>query len=107
VSTPADEPLYSGLPMELDELSPEAILPYPLPEGTIVVTIEQARKISELHQGVSSLVARKYVTTKIPIPYTALNAANNRNPRNSGLFFTLIFKEFQAAIASTRFSFTL
>ncbi|MBQ70869.1 MAG: hypothetical protein CMA65_05195 [Euryarchaeota archaeon] len=70
-------------------------------------TIEQARKISELHQGVSSLVARKYVTTKIPIPYTALNAANNRNPRNSGLFFTLIFKEFQAAIASTRFSFTL
>ena len=44
MSTPADEPLYSGLPMELDELSPEATLPYPLPEGAIVVTIEQARK---------------------------------------------------------------
>ena len=29
--------------MELDELSPEAALPYPLPEGAIVVTIEQAR----------------------------------------------------------------
>ena len=44
MSTPADEPLYSGLPMELDELSPEAALPYPLPEGAIVVTIEQARE---------------------------------------------------------------
>jgi len=44
VSTPADEPLYSGLPMELNELSPEATLPYPLPDGAIVVTIEQARK---------------------------------------------------------------
>jgi len=43
VSTPSDEPLYSGLPMELDELSPEAALPYPLPEGALVVTIEQAR----------------------------------------------------------------
>jgi hypothetical protein len=30
--------------MELNELSPEATLPYPLPEGAIVVTIEQARK---------------------------------------------------------------
>ena len=44
MSTPADEPLYSGLPMELNELSPEATLPYPLPDGAIVVTIEQARK---------------------------------------------------------------
>ena len=44
MSTPADEPLYSGLPMELDELSPEAALPYPLPEGAIVVTIDQARE---------------------------------------------------------------
>ena len=43
MSTPADEPLYSGLPMELDELSPEAVLPYPLPDGAVVVTIEQAR----------------------------------------------------------------
>lgn len=43
MTTPSDEPLYSGLPMELDELSPEAALPYPLPEGAIVVTIEQAR----------------------------------------------------------------
>lgn len=43
MSTPSDEPLYSGLPMELDELSPEAALPYPLPEGALVVTIEQAR----------------------------------------------------------------
>jgi len=43
VTTPSDEPLYSGLPMELDELSPEAALPYPLPEGALVVTIEQAR----------------------------------------------------------------
>ena len=29
--------------MELDELSPEAALPYPLPEGALVVTIEEAR----------------------------------------------------------------
>ena len=29
--------------MELDALSPEAILPYPLPEGAMVVTIEEAR----------------------------------------------------------------
>jgi len=43
VSTPSDEPLYSGLPMELDELSPEAALPYPLPDGALVVTIEEAR----------------------------------------------------------------
>ena len=38
-----DGPFYSGLPMELDELSPEATLPYPLPDGALVVTIEQAR----------------------------------------------------------------
>jgi len=43
VSKVADEPFYSGLPMELDELSPEAALPYPLPDGALVVTIEQAR----------------------------------------------------------------
>ena len=43
MTTPSDEPLYSGLPMEVDELSPEAALPYPLPEGALVVTIEQAR----------------------------------------------------------------
>lgn len=29
--------------MELDELSPEATLPYPLPDGALVVTIEEAR----------------------------------------------------------------
>jgi hypothetical protein len=29
--------------MELDELSPEAALPYPLPDGALVVTIEEAR----------------------------------------------------------------
>ena len=29
--------------MELDELSPDADLPYPLPEGAMVVTIDQAR----------------------------------------------------------------
>ncbi len=29
--------------MELDELSPDADMPYPLPEGAMVVTIEQAR----------------------------------------------------------------
>ncbi len=38
-----DGPFYSGVPMELDELSPEATLPYPLPDGALVVTIEQAR----------------------------------------------------------------
>lgn len=38
-----DGPFYSGLPMELDELSPEAALPYPLPDGALVVTIEEAR----------------------------------------------------------------
>jgi len=43
VSKVTDEPFYSGLPMELDELSPEAALPYPLPDGALVVTIEQAR----------------------------------------------------------------
>lgn len=43
VRIPQDEPSYSGLPMELDALSPEAILPYPLPEGAMVVTIEEAR----------------------------------------------------------------
>ena len=43
MSKPADEPLYSGLPMELNELSAEEILPYPLPDGAVVVTIEQAR----------------------------------------------------------------
>ena len=43
MSKVADEPFYSGLPMELDELSPEAALPYPLPDGALVVTIEQAR----------------------------------------------------------------
>ena len=43
MTTPSDEPLYSGLPMELDELSPEAVLPYPLPDGALVVTIEEAR----------------------------------------------------------------
>ena len=43
MSKPADEPLYSGLPMELNELSTEEILPYPLPDGAVVVTIEQAR----------------------------------------------------------------
>ena len=43
MSKVTDEPFYSGLPMELDELSPEAALPYPLPDGALVVTIEQAR----------------------------------------------------------------
>lgn len=43
VRIPQDEPSYSGLPMELDALSPEAVLPYPLPEGAMVVTIEEAR----------------------------------------------------------------
>ena len=42
MSTPSDEPQYSGLPMELNELSAEEILPYPLPDGAVVVTIEQA-----------------------------------------------------------------
>ena len=43
MSIPRDQPSFSGLPMELDELSPDADLPYPLPEGAMVVTIEQAR----------------------------------------------------------------
>ena len=43
MSKVTDEPFYSGLPMELDELSPEAALPYPLPDGALVVTIEEAR----------------------------------------------------------------
>ena len=43
MSTPPDQPLYSGLPMELEELSPDADMPYPLPDGAVVVTIEQAR----------------------------------------------------------------
>ena len=44
MSTPSDQPLFSGLPMELDELSPDAEMPYPLPDGAMVVTIEQARQ---------------------------------------------------------------
>ena len=43
MSKVTDEPFYSGLPMELDELSPEAVLPDPLPDGALVVTIEEAR----------------------------------------------------------------
>lgn len=43
MSTPEDEPFYSGLPMALEELSHEADLPYPLPDGARVVTIEDAR----------------------------------------------------------------
>ena len=43
MSTPSDEPQYSGLPMELNELSAEEILPYPLPDGAVVVTNAQAR----------------------------------------------------------------
>jgi len=43
VTTPEDEPFYSGLPMALEELSLEADLPYPLPDGARVVTIEEAR----------------------------------------------------------------
>ena len=43
MSTPEDEPFYSGLPMPLEDLSPEATLPDPLPEGARVVTIEEAR----------------------------------------------------------------
>ena len=43
MTTPEDEPFYSGLPMALEELSPEADLPYPLPDGARVVTIEEAR----------------------------------------------------------------
>jgi len=43
VTTPEDEPFYSGLPMALEELSHEADLPYPLPDGARVVTIEEAR----------------------------------------------------------------
>ncbi|MGB1587499.1 MAG: DUF2203 family protein [Poseidonia sp.] len=43
MTLPPDQPSFSGLPMELDELSPDADMPYPLPEGAMVVTIEQAR----------------------------------------------------------------
>lgn len=38
-----DEPLFTGLPMELDALEPEVELPYPLPDGAKIVTIEEAR----------------------------------------------------------------
>ena len=40
--------------MELDELSPEAALPYPLPEGALVVTIEEAR--ASLPEATTSLM---------------------------------------------------
>ncbi|MDA0925063.1 MAG: DUF2203 family protein [archaeon] len=43
MSFPKDQPSYSGLPMELDELSPDEPIPYPLPDGAVVVTIESAR----------------------------------------------------------------
>ncbi|MBL6733406.1 MAG: DUF2203 family protein [Candidatus Poseidonia sp.] len=43
MSIPPDQPSFSGLPMELNELSPDAELPYPLPDGAKVVTIDEAR----------------------------------------------------------------
>jgi hypothetical protein len=43
VSIPPDQPPYSGLPMALEELLPDEELPYPLPDGAMVVTIEDAR----------------------------------------------------------------
>ena len=43
MSIPPDQPSFSGLPMELNELSTDEELPYPLPDGATVVTIEQAR----------------------------------------------------------------
>lgn len=43
MSIPPDQPSFSGLPMELNELSADEELPYPLPDGATVVTIEQAR----------------------------------------------------------------
>ena len=43
MSIPPDQPSFSGLPMEINELSTDEELPYPLPDGATVVTIEQAR----------------------------------------------------------------
>lgn len=43
MSIPPDQPSFSGLPMEPNELSTDEELPYPLPDGATVVTIEQAR----------------------------------------------------------------
>ena len=43
MSIPPDQPPYSGLPMALEELLPDEELPYPLPDGAMVVTIEDAR----------------------------------------------------------------
>jgi len=43
VSKETDQPLFSGRPMELDALEPDALLPYPLPEDARVVTIDEAR----------------------------------------------------------------
>lgn len=54
MSLPSDQPSFSGLPMELDELSPDAELPYPLPDDAKIVTIEQAR--ASLHEASNVLV---------------------------------------------------
>jgi len=35
---------------------------------TLEVTIEVRRKATDTHRGASSLVARRYVTTRIPVP---------------------------------------
>ena len=43
MSKETDQPLFSGRPMELDALEPDALLPYPLPEDARVVTIDEAR----------------------------------------------------------------
>ena len=38
-----DEPMFTGLPMELDALEPGEELPYPLPADAKILTIEEAR----------------------------------------------------------------
>lgn len=47
-------------------------------------TIENSKKIIEVQIGALSLVAMKYVTIKIPVPYTALKAENSIKERKAG-----------------------
>ena len=51
---------------------------------TLEKIMENNKNTIEVQIGAFSLVAMKYVTIKIPMPQTALNAENNINERNAG-----------------------
>ena len=67
MSTPPDQPLYSGLPMELEELSPDADMPYPLPDGAVVVTTRRFQRLCALKRQGDG-VPRGYSLKQTTIP---------------------------------------